>query len=1088
MVVETEPTSLPSANQQGDLNIASGGDTTVGGDVVGRDQITNITNIITPTPGAPVKYATRADYLAQIIDRHQDLEFVGIPELKDRQALRIEDVFIHLQAEIETVHTIVHGDLIVDNPLRVGAAEQLAIEGNLIIDDELEVDGEVVITGKPSKEKQEGTARFTHEKIKRRVSANEALSEHQRLVILGDPGAGKTTLLKYITVAFAQKESGKLGLSEDRLPIFVRLYDYVAKKAERQEDYSLVRYLYTQAEENLSLKLEPGFFESELERGNCCVCLDGLDELGGAGLRREVTNAVASLANRYPRNRYIVTPRIVGYEEAPLDQRDFTRHTVLPLTDDDIREFVKKWYAAREKDPASARERVEHLTKTIMGEPRIKSLAANPLMLTIIALVHRIEAELPHERVKLYDKCVTALVETWEKVKGLTVEDRERPHYKYRRRLLEQLAFWMHSQPGTTGHAREVKEGDLELQLTRLLLENPKLQLDDESARQEAQAFIALAKSRTGLLIERGEGVYTFTHLTFQEYLAAGDIEHRLAHSIDAIWGEIKPRLHDPHWREVILLLLGSLNKFERHPTELVRRILKHKDKYGTVLHRHLFLAARVLADRVEVEAALHDKVVNRLLGILRSDKLAHDDALTALGTLQGDNRVAKGLLDLARDKDVNPEARCSIAQTLGQLAHTAEAATVLLDLAQNEPLKIRVRHEIAEALRQLGQNDYAVALLRELARSEQEDIFERFEAAVALGEMGLAEEAMKYLRHIAHHTKAHAFHSGNTQEVFKQLGQASDTALSNLRVLAHDKRSAPWMRVAAAMALGQLGLADDAVTPLMDLARGTLAPMWMTNVEEDIVQSLMKLIHADKAIAFLHDLVYDKSTDKRIRRYAALQLGQLGYSDQAIPILLDLARDKDVEDEVRRAAAQALGQLGQIDDAIAILRELAHNKHVSVAERYEAAVAIGELGQAEEAMQCLHHLARDDQRESFYTSGAQSTFKQLGQASDKALSNLHMLAHDRQSVAWMQVAAAQALGQLGRADEAAAILLDLARNKDVDNWARREAAQALGQLGHADETVLSSLLALARDKDEEYWVRRAAYQSLKGLLGGGKG
>jgi len=106
MADQPEPTSPPSANPQGDLNITSGGDTTVGGSVVGRDQITNITNIITPAPGAPVKYATRADYLAQIIDRHQDLEFVGIPELKDRQALRIEDVFIHLQAEVEIELTL----------------------------------------------------------------------------------------------------------------------------------------------------------------------------------------------------------------------------------------------------------------------------------------------------------------------------------------------------------------------------------------------------------------------------------------------------------------------------------------------------------------------------------------------------------------------------------------------------------------------------------------------------------------------------------------------------------------------------------------------------------------------------------------------------------------------------------------------------------------------------------------------------------------------------------------------------------------------------------------------------------------------
>jgi hypothetical protein len=41
---------------------------------------------------------TRAPYLAQFIDCHQSLDFVGIPELKDRQALHVEDVFINLKA------------------------------------------------------------------------------------------------------------------------------------------------------------------------------------------------------------------------------------------------------------------------------------------------------------------------------------------------------------------------------------------------------------------------------------------------------------------------------------------------------------------------------------------------------------------------------------------------------------------------------------------------------------------------------------------------------------------------------------------------------------------------------------------------------------------------------------------------------------------------------------------------------------------------------------------------------------------------------------------------------------------------------
>jgi tetratricopeptide (TPR) repeat protein/energy-coupling factor transporter ATP-binding protein EcfA2 len=859
------------------------------------------------------RYDTRERYLEQLIDRHQNLEFAGIPELKDRQGLRIEDVFINLRAEIE-VETE-RGGIVARIAPGEGFAEQLSEAADRL-------------TGYP------------REKMKRRLSVNEALRENTRLVVLGDPGAGKTTLLKYVALAFAERRSDRLGLDEDRLPIFVRLYDYAAKQAERQGDYSLIDYLHTQARENLLLMLEPGFFESELERGQCCVCLDGLDELGGAGLRREVTAAVAALANKYPRNRYLVTSRLVGYEEAPLDRRDFVHHTVLPFGDDDIRAFVQKWYAAREKDPLAARERTAHLINTIMAEERIKTLAANPLLLTIIALVHRIEAELPHERVKLYDKCVTALVETWDKVRGVTVEDRQRPYYKYRRRLLEQLAYWMHAQPRTTDRAREVKEGDLELQLTRCLLDNPKLQLDDEAARQEAQDFIHLAKGRTGLLVERGDRVYTFAHLTFQEYLAASDTEHRLAHSIDALWKEIRPRLHDPHWHEVILLLLGSLNKFEKHPTELVRRIFKSRDKYEGTLHRRLFLAARALADRVEVDAALHDAIVDGLLAVARSDRFARDDALAALGSLQGDARAAQSLLALARDGQVGKWVRSDAASALGELGRADEAADVLLALARDAQVDAEERSYAAFILGKLGRTDEAVDVLLALVRDAQVDAGTRSYAAFVLGELGRADEAVEVLLALARDAQVDVEARSYAVSALKELGRANE-AVDVLLALVRDAQVHALVRSHALSALGHLGHANEAVEVLLALARDAQVHAW----------------------------VWRESTSA---------LGELGRADEAVEVLLALARDAQVDAEVRYNAASALGALGRADEAVEVLLVLARDARVDSGVRCNAASALGEFGRANEAAEVLLALARDAQVDAGVRRAAYSSLKAL--------------------------------------------------------------------------------------------------------------
>jgi HEAT repeat protein len=464
----------------------------------------------------------------------------------------------------------------------------------------------------------------------------EALYERNRggLVILGDPGSGKSTLLHFLTLIHARGEAaGRLGVAPeeaDRLPIFVPLAAFDDMR-HRVEGLTLLEFLPLYYDRRRGLPGLGPLFRRAIEAGRALVLLDGLDEVLDAGSRAYVAEQVGALVNEWaPRGvRFAITSRIVGYREAPVPGQ-LPTWSVLDFGPPEIELFARRWALAFEKwtaggETAEALQRARQLENDLLSDVRssesVRRLAANPLMLTMLALLRRQVGRLPNRRVLLYESYLGTLLENWMVARSLGARERSRDALDRleAENVLIPLAFWLHENrpSGTAGRAEvqrcleDVRLG--EAGTSRERATEPQLR----QAEREADRFLRELREMTGLLVERGLDAFGFLHQTFQEYyagraLARLDDEER--------WRVLLPHLHDPRWREPILLCAGRLGVVEnrrQQVTALVRSILACEDDLESELHRNLALALAVAADDVNLDPALVGELVERATACL---------------------------------------------------------------------------------------------------------------------------------------------------------------------------------------------------------------------------------------------------------------------------------------------------------------------------------------------------------------------------------------------------------------------------------------------------------------------------------------
>jgi predicted NACHT family NTPase len=65
--------------------------------------------------------------------------------------------------------------------------------------------------------------------------------------------------------------------------------------------------------EEITNEYPKNYFENKLERGECIVLFDGLDEVTSESAHRIIAERINSFVARYSKNRFVVTCRVAGW-------------------------------------------------------------------------------------------------------------------------------------------------------------------------------------------------------------------------------------------------------------------------------------------------------------------------------------------------------------------------------------------------------------------------------------------------------------------------------------------------------------------------------------------------------------------------------------------------------------------------------------------------------------------------------------------------------------------------------------------------------------------------------------------------------
>lgn len=469
-----------------------------------------------------------------------------------------------------------------------------------------------------------------------------------RLLLEANPGGGKTTFCKRLVLAMLNNEEpflnkyaeeNDLFFKSGSLPVLISCKNIADLSAGELVSLNFTHLMYKLCVQSFGQHFseisEDEFIElvDSYESNKLCIILDGWDEILDAEKERAFCENLNNFLEQNPSADTIITIR-VSYVAPELFQPYSAKMIIRPLSDNDIREFCKKWYEIILSPNQQRAKNYSLISEQILSskDQQVRAMMKNPLDLSLLLTVSKNDGRLPENKAELFKE------------------------------LVDLYIFWSINKSTGSLSAKSIRV--FLAYIASIFTKNKKLYCaEDELLHMIKQAItdlewtfsediahfnqhnIAKELSRTGILTRTYDGKrFSFsessrgTHRQMQEYLTAYAI---VAQYSDEEYNNMQPieifedKYGIRQWREIILFV--ALMNNGRLRQVLIRRLISKAEENPDDNYVYTNLLFYLIVNGADIRLA--DK--HRIYDIIFSKHITDQQIANIIALVTNNNRIS---------------------------------------------------------------------------------------------------------------------------------------------------------------------------------------------------------------------------------------------------------------------------------------------------------------------------------------------------------------------------------------------------------------------------------------------------------------